>query len=210
MAISTLIFDLGNVVIGWDPRRVYRRFLDTDEEIDRFLVEIGFSAWNLEQDRGGRSWADAVAELSGRFPHHRELIHAYHERWADSITGPIEGTVRILQRLRDAGYHLVALTNWSAEKFLETRGRYDVFALFDDIVVSGEVGLVKPDREIFELAIRRIGRGVEECLFIDDSETNVAAASTLGFRTIRFVSPEQLEKALEKEGIMPSPRASRR
>ena len=196
--ISTIVFDFGNVIIGWDPRQVYRSSLKTDEAIDEFFAEVGFPEWNLEQDRGERSWAEAVEFLSERFPHRSELIRAFNEQWEKSITGPIEGTVKIARRLRDAGYQMAGLTNWSTEKFIETKGRFDIFDIFDDIVVSGEEHLIKPDPEIFHVLLRRIKRQPEECLFIDDSLPNVETAKTLGFHTIHFRSPEQLEKELER------------
>jgi 2-haloacid dehalogenase len=201
MTITTIIFDFGNVVIGWDPRGVYRPLLNNDDAaIEEFFTEVGFSDWNLEQDRG-RSWKEAVSVLASQFPHRRDLIRAYHENWEQSITGPIDGTVKILYRLRDAGYELVGLTNWSAEKFLLTRPKHEFFKVFDHIVVSGEVGLVKPDPAIFELALQRVGRRPEQCLFIDDSAANVAAAAALGFHTIQFHSPAELERELADKGI---------
>lgn len=202
MEITTIVFDFGGVVIGWDPRRVYRRFQKTDEEITRFFDEVDFHAWNLEQDRG-RPWAEAVSGLSTRFPHHEKLIRAYDEHWEDSITGPIDETVGIVRRLKAAGYRLVGLTNWSADKFALTRSRYEIFRLFDEIIVSGEVGLVKPEKKIFELMLQRIGRRAEECLFIDDSPTNVDAAASMGFSTIHFQSPTQLDEELKRRGIAP-------
>ena len=200
MTISAIVFDFGNVLIGWDPRRVYRSVLRDDAEINHFFDEVGFSDWNLEQDRG-RPWKDAVSELAARCPHRAELIRRYHENWRDSITGPIEGTVRILERLHRNGHRLIGLTNWSLETYRPTRQKYTLFELFDDIVVSGEVGLVKPDPAIFELTLQRIGRPASECLFIDDSEANVAGAAALGFHTIRFQSPEQLDADLKRFGI---------
>jgi 2-haloacid dehalogenase len=204
MTITTIIFDFGNVVIGWDPLGVYRPLLNNDDAaIQEFFAEVGFSDWNLEQDRG-RSWDEAVALLSSQFPHRSDLIRAYHEQWDQSITGPIEGTVRILYRLREAGYELIGLTNWSAEKFTPTRAKHEFFDVFDHIVVSGEVGLVKPDPAIFHLTLRRIGRTADQCLFIDDSAANIESAAELGFHTIHFQSPEQLEQRLVAQGILRS------
>lgn len=197
-----IIFDFGGVLIHWDPRRVYRPLLETDEAIDGFFKEVGFHDWNREQDRGRRSWSDAVAELSRRFPHRRTLIRAYHDQWELSIGGAIEGTVRIVERLHAAGYRLVGLSNWSLEKFSLTRPRYELFQLFDEIIVSGEIGLLKPEREIFDYALGKIGCRAPECIFIDDHSPNVTAAAALGFRTIQFQSPEQLEKDLRREGVL--------
>jgi 2-haloacid dehalogenase len=198
--VTTVIFDFGGVVIQWDPKRLYRRFLDTDDEILAFLDEVGFAEWNLEQDRG-RAWTEAVEELSGRFPHRADLIRAFDEHWEESIGGPIEGTIEIIKRLEAKGYQLVGLTNWSADKFKLSRARYDIFQMFDPIIVSGEERLVKPDPEIFHLTLRRIGRSARECLFIDDSKVNVDAAARLGFLTIHFQSPEQLAADLQKMGV---------
>ena len=198
--ISTVIFDFGGVVIRWDPRHVYRDLLP-HEEITRFFDEVGFHAWNEQQDRG-RSWSEGVAELSSQFPHRADLIRAFDEKWEDSILGTIDGTVRIIERLHSNGIQLVGLTNWSADKFALTRPRYDVFNLMDTIVVSGEEGFMKPDRRIFDLALRRSGRRADECVFVDDSAPNVEAAQALGFHAVHFQSPEQLEKELQRHGLL--------
>jgi len=130
------------------------------------------------------------------------LISAYHEFWEDSIAGPIDETVRIVERLRAKGYRLVGLSNWSAEKFEITRERYDLFKLFQDIIISGEVKAMKPEREIFEIALRRIGLRAEECLFIDDSPKNVEAAASLGFQTIQYKNSYQLEEDLRRLSVL--------
>jgi len=199
---SAIIFDFGGVVIHWDPRRVYRRFLHTDAAIDGFFREVGFHRWNADQDRGVMTWDAAVTELASRFPHHRQLIGAYHEFWEDSIAGPIEGTVRIIERLRASGQRLVGLSNWSSEKFRLTQQRYDLFKLFDEIVISGDEKVMKPEREIFEITLGKLGLRAEECLFIDDSKGNVDAAAALGFQVIHFQSPSQLETELMRVGVL--------
>jgi len=199
---QAIIFDFGGVIVHWDPRRVYRRLLESDEAIEEFFREVGFQRWNADQDRGGRTWAEAVEQLSSRFPHRRELISAYHEFWEDSIAGPIDDTVRLVERLRAAGYRLIGLTNWSAEKFRLTRSRYDLFNLFDDIIVSGEVGAMKPDREIFDFTLKKIGLRADQCLFIDDHKPNIDAAAALGFQVIHFRSPQQLEEELRNRGLI--------
>jgi len=200
--LRAIIFDFGGVVVHWDPRRVYRRFLQTDEAIDRFFREVGFHRWNADQDRGARTWDEAVAELSSRFPYHRELISAYHEFWEDSIGGPIEETVRLMERLRAYGHRLVGLSNWSAEKFRLTQRRYDLFKLFDEIIISGDVKVMKPEREIFDITLRKLGLRADECLFVDDSQGNVDAAAAMGFHVIHFQSPSQLEADLRRLGLL--------
>ena len=134
-------------------------------------------------------------------PEHRELIQAYHVRWTEMLKGPIQGTVDILERLDEAGHELHALTNWSAETYPIARERYGFLDRFRTILVSGEERMMKPDAAIFELLLERIGHTAERCLFIDDSEKNIGAAAELGFDTIRFSSPGQLEAELAKRSL---------
>jgi 2-haloacid dehalogenase len=197
-----IVFDFGGVLIDWNPRYLYANLFDSDANaMERFLAEIGFMEWNLQQDKG-RPFASGVAELCRRFPHYADLIRAYDERWEESIGGPIQATVNILASLKQAGYRLYGLSNWSAEKFYGFSARYEFFAWFEDIVLSGDVGLVKPDPRIYLLLLERIGRTAGECLFIDDSEANILAAHEVGFGTIHYESPEQLAAALYQRNIV--------
>jgi 2-haloacid dehalogenase len=195
--IKAILFDFGNVLLEWNPRYVYRRFFQNEEEMEQFLHEVNFMDWNLQQDKG-RSFAEGVAELSKEFPQYAELIQAYHDNWIHSIGNSLTGTIEIMKRLKKAGYQLYGLSNWSAETFPIARQKYDFFNLLDDIVISGEVGAVKPEPEIFEIILARSGKTASECLFIDDALPNVEAARELGFVTIHFQSPEQLESELKK------------
>lgn len=195
-----IVFDLGGVVVDWNPRNLYRRLIDDPREVERFLDEIGFHEWNLEQDRG-RSFEEGVRVLSSRFPHRAQLIRAYHERWDESISGPIPGTLEIIEELRAAGYPLHALTNWSAEKFGAALERFPFRAWFGTVVVSGEEGVCKPEPALFEILLERVGRRAEECVFIDDALVNVRAAAALGFQAIHFVSPVELRRELGRLGI---------
>jgi len=195
--IRAIIFDFGNVLLEWNPRLVYRRFFQNEQEMEQFLHDVNFMDWNLQQDKG-RSFAEGVAELSKEFPQYAELIQAYHDNWIHSIGNSLTGTIEIMERLKNAGYQLYGLSNWSAETFPIARDKYDFFNLLDDIVISGEVGAVKPDPEIFEILLKRIIRPASQCLFIDDALANVEAARTLGFATVHFQSPEQLENELQK------------
>lgn len=200
--IHAILFDFGNVLIEWNPRYVYRRYFPDDEEaMERFLHEVDFMDWNAQQDKG-RSFAEGVAVLSRQFPHYAELIQAYHDNWKDSIGNHFEGTVKIMKRLKTAGYALYGLSNWSAETFPIAREQYDFFDLLDDIVISGEVGSVKPEPEFFEIALKRIGKPANECLFIDDSPANIEQARKMGFATILFQSSEQLEAELQRLEIL--------
>lgn len=197
-----IIFDFGGVLVDWNPRYLYSKFFDGNEEgLQRFLDEIGFAEWNLQQDKG-RPFAEGVAELSSRFPQYAELIQAYDQRWEESISGPIQPTVEILCELKEAGYPLYGLSNWSGEKFKLVRQDYEFFDWFEDILVSGEVNLAKPDERIFNLMLGRIERPAGECLLVDDSAANIRAAAHLGFQTIHFRSPEQLREELVQKGYL--------
>jgi 2-haloacid dehalogenase len=200
--IKAIIFDFGNVLLEWDPRYVYQRFFPDDpEEMERFLKEVNFMEWNIHQDRG-RPFAEGVAILSKEFPHYSHLIQAYHDHWTDSLGESLAGTVEILKELKQAGYPVYGLSNWSAETFPHARQKHDFFDLLDDMVISGEVGHVKPNPEIFQIMLERIGRSADECLFIDDSLANIQQAQKMGFATIHFQSPEQLGDALRELGIL--------
>ncbi|MGZ4592096.1 MAG: HAD family hydrolase [Actinomycetes bacterium] len=198
-APSTVVFDLGGVLIDWDPRHLYRRLLP-DDEIDDFLDEIGFAEWNHAQDAGG-SWDEAVEALAARHPHRRELIAAYTRRYPETMAGPIEGTVRLLTQLRAAGTRLLALTNWSAETFHHALSTFGFLEMFEDIVVSGVEGVAKPDPRLFTLLIERFALVPAETVFIDDSAANVAAAAELGLTALRFRDPDALRADLRRLGL---------
>lgn len=203
--ITAIIFDFGGVLIDWDPRYLYRRYFPNQPDaMENFLLEIRFAEWNLRQDKG-RPFAEAVASLSADFPQYAHLIRAYWEHWEESIPGPMAGSIRILKQLKQAGYPLYGLSNWSAETFPIAYKKYDFFKLFDDIILSGEVKLIKPDPAIFNLTLKRIRRSASECLLIDDSITNIEAARRLGFKTIHFQSPDQLETELSNLQLLKSP-----
>jgi 2-haloacid dehalogenase len=197
-----LVFDLGGVLIDWDPYYLYSQILGEDRQaVERFLKTVDFFEWNLEQDRG-RSMAEGTAELAARFPEYSELIRAYDERYLEAIGGAIQPVVEILGALKETGYRLYGLSNWPAEKFALVRPLYPFFKWFDDLVISGEVGLIKPDPAIFHLLLERVGRPATECLFIDDHERNIRAAMELGFQAILYQSPQQLEAELRRMGII--------
>jgi 2-haloacid dehalogenase len=199
-----VIFDLGGVLIDWNPRHLYRRLFDGDEAaMERFLGEVCTAAWNLSLD-AGRPFAEAVAELVERHPGERARIEAYHRRWIEMVAGPILPTVGILEELDASGTPLWALTNWSTETFALVRPdpRYAFLDRFRAIFVSGELRLVKPDPAIFRHTIEAIGVPTGRCLFIDDSATNVAAAAELGLHTHHFTAPDRLRRELERLGLL--------
>ncbi len=196
-----IVFDFGGVLIDWNPRYLYQKLFNDPLAMEGFLTEIGFVEWNMLQDKG-RPFAEAVSELSERFPHYADLIKAYKDRWEESIGGPIQSTVDLLYSLKQAGYSLYGLSNWSAETFERIRNKHEFLSWFEDIVISGEVKMVKPDPRIYSVLLERIGRPAQECLFIDDSEPNIAVALELGFKTIRFESAQQLEETLYGMGLL--------
>jgi len=200
--VQVIVFDFGGVLMDWDPYYLYSKILGNDRQVvERFFKEVDFFGWNEEQDRG-RTFAVATAELIARFPEYTELIQAYDRRYLESIAGAFQPVVEILYALKEAGYRLFGLSNWPAEKFALVRPRYPFFEWFDGLVISGEVGLIKPDKAIFDLLLERAGYPARECLFIDDHDSNIRAARDLGFQTILFQSPQLLEEELRRIGIL--------
>ena len=203
VVIDAVVFDLGGVLIDWDPRHLYRTLFDDDEiAMERFLTEVCSPAWNVQQD-AGRSWSEAVETLTHRHPGHRELIAAYDERWSEMLGGAIEGTVEILDELRASGVRVAALSNWSAEKFPVARSRFEFLDWFEAIVISGEVGVSKPDERIYRHLLGRMGLDPGSTVFIDDSAANVAAAAELGMTALRFRDPPTLRAELQDLGLLP-------
>lgn len=197
-SIKAIIFDFGGVLLHWDPRHLYQRFFPGQPKaMENFLKEIDFYNWNAQQDKG-RSFSEGIAELSAKHPQYAHLIQAYFDHWDDSVPGPIQGTVDILQNLKQKGFPLYGLSNWSAETFPRARQKYTFFDLFDEIILSGEEGLIKPHQAIFNLLLNRIGYSASECLLIDDSQPNIDTAKKMGFRTIHFTTPEQLQSEMQK------------
>lgn len=202
MRKPAIVFDLGGVLIEWKPQLIFSDHFPGDPSaVDAFLSEIRFPEWNVEQDKG-RSFAEGVSILKQEFPRHAGILDMLSTNWEASLVGQIEGSVEILRSLKERGFRLYGLSNWSQETFTRTRVRYPFLELFDDILISGEVCMVKPDPGIFELCLNRIGRPARECLFIDDSRVNIATAENLGFEVVHFVSPEQLRRELSARGIL--------
>jgi len=186
MAVDCVVFDIGNVLIRWDPRNLYRRMGYADATTMSILEETGLLRINHRVLDAGGPFAATVENLAGRFPQHREFIGAFHTRWAELLDGAIGPNVEIMQRLKRSGLPTHAISNYSREKFDITRTLFPFLDEFDELVLSGDVGLVKPDAEIFELLVRRRSLNPARTVFIDDSAANVATAQQLGFTTIHF------------------------
>ena len=196
-----VVFDLGNVLLKWDPRLLYTQYFENEEEMEWFLAHVCTNAWNLEQDRG-RSFAEAVKELAREFPDYAEAISAYDLRWHETLPHAIDGTVAIFEELHSRSVRLYAITNWNGDKFRETIIRFPFLQKFSDIVVSGDEKLLKPDPAIYELLLARNGLVAETCLFIDDSLDNVRGAESVGMRAHHFNSPAALIKILNDLRIL--------
>lgn len=201
--ITTIIFDLGGVLINWNPRNLYRKIFKTELEITQFLDEVCTMDWNEQQD-AGRSLEEATNILLERHPDPKLAapIKAYYGRWPEMLGGAIEGTVEILKSLIEKKeYKIIALTNWSAETFPVAQAQFEFLQWFEYILVSGEVKLKKPDPKIYQMLLSDQGLKAEECIFIDDSARNIAAAKQLGIHGIHFSNPVQLKDTLQKKGI---------
>lgn len=206
-SITTVVFDLGGVLIDWNPRYVYRELIDDEERMEWFLANVCSPEWNARQD-AGRTFEEATAELLEKHPEHEDLIRAYYDRWADMLAGPLHETVDILRQVRDSSYRLYGLTNWSAESFPVARERYDFLNWFEGIVVSGEICMVKPDPEIFEHLAERFDIDPPATVFIDDVAVNIEAAIAAGYKAIRFQNAAQLRADLKAAGVELEPIAN--
>ena len=197
-----IVFDIGNVLIRWDPRAAFRHAFEGDAAIDKLFDEVGFHAWNLEQDRGRRR-ADAVAEIKAHWPQHAALMDGFFDRFGLTIRDRIEGSWRIVAELRARGHAVWALTNWGPDTWdVAVRLHPDLDTELDGIVVSGHEGLAKPDPRIFELFCDRAGAAPGACFFTDDSAANVAAARAAGWQAHQFTGAGGLRAELRDRGLL--------
>jgi len=197
--IKAIIFDFGGVLVDWNPRYLYADVFSDTEKMEWFLHEVCSTAWNLEQDRG-RSFADGIALLEKQHSAFQKEIRLFWEGWPKMLKEEILETVTLLPQLKQ-NYAVYGLTNWSAETFPMLMDRFDFVQLFDDIVVSGDEGLVKPDKSIYELLLKRYNLLAQECIFIDDNIDNVKAAEQLGFSAILYKNSDYLKQDLSSLGV---------
>lgn len=197
---QTLVFDIGNVLIEWDPRFLYRKIFADEAEMEWFLGHVCTSTWNLEQDRG-RTMADAVAWLVARYPAYEAAIRAFDTRWLETVSGPIPGSVDLLARARTTGIPDYAITNFSHEKFPIAKAHFPFLEGFRGTIVSGEEKLLKPEPEIYRLFLDRYGLEAADCVFIDDSSANVEGARAVGMHAVHFTGPELLAADLRAFGF---------
>jgi 2-haloacid dehalogenase len=200
--INTIIFDLGGVLIDWNPMYVYKDYFESAEKRDYFFTHICTSDWNEEQD-AGRSIVEATQSLVAQFPDWEQPIRDYYGRWTDMLNGPIQETVELFRQLKESRrYKIYALTNWQADLFNIALVRYNFLHWFDGRVVSGEEKMRKPFPEFYNLLLSRYNVKAAEALFIDDNLRNVNAALSLGIDSIHFQSAPDLELKLKEKNLL--------
>lgn len=200
---KAVIFDFGGVLIDWNPYYLLRKVMVNDTEIEGFLQEIGFKAWNYECDKG-LPFDASVEELCLKFPHRAELLRTYNERWLETLGRVFEKNVETLKTLKDQGVPLYGLSNWSAEKFALVEPRYEFFNWFIDKAISGRERTAKPDPQLARILLERNHLVPAECVYIDDSEDNIRMGQNLGLNVILYQSSQQLRTALASHGFLVS------
>lgn len=200
--INTIIFDLGAVLIDWNPDYMYRTIFDDEQEMRDFLATVTTPDWNEEQD-AGRTLQEGTEWLIQKHPHHEANIRAFYDRWIEMLGDAFDGTVEIFKELKESNkYKIYALTNWSAETFPLAQQKFDFLNWFDGVVVSGTEKMRKPTPDFYQILLNRYNVKPEESLFIDDNYRNILAAEKLGINSIHFTSPEQLKEELLKRDIL--------
>lgn len=200
-AVAAVVFDIGGVLVDWNPRYLYSKLLPP-EHLDHFLSNVCTLAWHAAHDRGV-PMATTAADLKREYPQHGDLIDAWRLRWSEMFGGPISGAVALLEEVVSTRTPVHGLTNWPAEKFAEAREMFPFLAHLDPTVVSGEVGVAKPDPAVFDILIERTGLSPGRTLFIDDAPANIESAAHHGFIVHRFMSPAELAGALSHHGLLP-------
>jgi len=199
--IRAVVFDVGGVLVDWDPRYLYRRIIPEEEAMERFLAEVCTPEWHAQHDLGA-SYEDTIPVLAAAHPQWADEVRAWGERFAEMYGGVFEGTVALLADLRRRRVPLVASTNWGAASWLNAKARYEFLDWFDGALVSGEVGLAKPDPAFFELLVETFGLHPPGTLYIEDNLANLKAAADRGFVTHRFVSSPALAAELRRHGLI--------
>lgn len=192
---KNIIFDFGNVLVEWHPERVYGEYFGDEAKVWWFLRHVTDMNWRQRIDRG-ESQDACIEELQGRFPEYREAIVLYRDRWREMLTGEMPGMRELLTELKDTGYEIYGLTNWSMETFPEARRHFSILQMIDRYVVSAAEGYVKPDPQLFQVLLDRYHLQADDCIFVDDNPDNVAAACQMGMKGIVFGGAENLRKEL--------------
>lgn len=200
VTIRHIVFDIGMVLIRWNPELPYLHLIPDAGERSWFLENVCTPEWNAEQDRG-RPWPEAEALLIDRFPEHAGMIRAYRQHWHEMVPGRIEGTAAILENLLAQGRDITMLTNFAADTFVEAQVRFPELASSRGVTVSGEVRMIKPDPAIYRLHTATFGLEPAHTLFIDDSAANVAAARECGWQAVQFLGADRLAEDLGALGL---------
>ncbi|MBU6234765.1 MAG: HAD family phosphatase [Alphaproteobacteria bacterium] len=195
--ITTIVFDVGGVLIDWDPEYLYRKLIPDDEKRAFVLKHVVSRVWNGHQDLGLHTWADAVAARTSLFPEHAEMIKAYDTRWPEMVSGVIADVPEIQAALRAKGIPVYGITNFSSEKWADAQKLWPSLTEFDGVVVSGHEKMLKPDPGIYHLLCRRYGLDAQNCLFIDDVPANVEAAKSVGMMGHVFTNASALRETLQ-------------
>lgn len=202
--IRHLVFDIGKVLIHYDPNLPFSRIIPDAEERAEFFATVCTHDWNLEQDRG-RGWPEAEAVLIARFPHKEAQIRAFRRHWAEMVPHAYDDSVAIMTGLIEAGRDVTLLTNFAADTFAEAREMFPFLNLTRGVTVSGEIGLIKPDVAIYERHAKDFGLAAQHTLFIDDSRPNVESARVAGWQAVHFTGAERLKIDLMALGVEVAP-----
>ena len=200
-APRALLWDVGNVVVRWNPRTLYAKIFKEPADLDRFLSHVGTLDWHAATDRGV-TFADNIAALSAEHPDHAEHIAAWWDRWPEMFSGTVAETESVIEDLAARGVPQFGLTNMSSETWPGVKAMSPAFRHFRDTVVSAEERVIKPDPRIFEIVLARTGLAAGDLLFVDDSAANIAAAAAMGFHTHHFTDPAALRPAVERHGLL--------
>ena len=187
------LFDLGGVFFDWDPEHFYKNVIIDNEERDYFLKEVCNDEWNLKQD-AGRSINEAINELLPIFPQYEREIKMYYDNHRKMIKGVFDKSIDVLKHLKNKKFNCYVLSNWSAETFINMTLDFPFLNMFDDIIISGKEKMIKPNRQIYELAINRFNLNPKYCVFIDDKIQNIDAAKDLDFQTIHLTNPLNIKE----------------
>ncbi len=200
-AIDAVVFDVGGVLIDWDPRYLYRTIIPDEADMERFLTQVCTPEWHAQHDLGV-SYEDTIPALVASHPDWADEVRAWSERFTEMYGGSFDGTVALLRMLRQRHMRLFASTNWGAQSWAHAKANYPFLTWFDGALVSGEVGMAKPDPAFFELLVTSFGLDPPATLYIEDNLTNLAAAAERGFVTHAFVSPEALAAELRRQRLI--------
>ena len=197
---TAIVFDFGDVLVEWKFHNLYRKVFKDDAEIELFLEKTGLREMNRRLD-AGYPFEKGIAELCALHPEYARELEMFNTRWMEARGGVNDEVVALIRTLKENGYRVYGLSNWSREKFNLVKDDLPFLPLLEDYLLSGDAGVAKPDARIYRMLLERIGRKAGDCLFIDDSAENINAAQELGFKTIQFQSAEQLRLALHQSGV---------